>query len=809
MARRRGKLVLGILGGVLGVFVLAVVLLPLLVPREKLRSLAEQQVREATGGEVTLGEVSLKVLPRLRLVLGASRLQVTGGGLRGAGQDPGPLLAGDVALQRLEVDLALWPLLRRQLEFGEITVVAPALHLTTRPVAPREEGAAAEPEPAEATAPPALDFGLALAAVTVRDGEVSWREEGTGRAVTVSGWQQDLAAPALGVLLARLQRLGGAELPADGVDGPVAATLSARIARITLDGFGEHPLPPLTDLDLVAEVSLPAAADRAEFTVPTLTMPGWRATAAGHATLERLTLTRLDVAGGDALALGGTASFTLPPAIGPLTADLDGQVDLATIMDQLAPWLPPVPADQPPPPALTGTLAVKVAASLPTPPPLDAPDAWIAGWRQGLPGTATMTATGGPITVSAPQLGEPLRIATLAVDSDLRAAAGKTRLRANGLAHPAVAGDAVVELQPAAGPDEAVSARLELPRLDLDALAALVETLQTASATSPRHEPRHARLSLVPAAWASTAAAAPAPAPGELIPADLKVDLAATVQQITFLKSDYTGARLSGSLRERVIAVRELSARLGTGQLSGTARVDYAADPRGRASWDVQVKDAPAGLMLQPYVPVLAAIWTGTMSATASGSCDLSDPQAILRSLSLNGDLRGSNGVVDLREQLGGVSQYLGQRQDLLRVQYNQARQHFRIADGKVMLENLRLDGRDTDWRGGGWLGLDGAVNLDLNVRLPAGFTPDLGEFTFLADALRDKDGRIALDFSLTGEARRPAVSLKLDPASLIQSDAIKNKLKDEGKEQLQKLQEDLKKGAGGIIDRWRRGGNR
>ena len=82
-------------------------------------------------------------------------------------------------------------------------------------------------------------------------------------------------------------------------------------------------------------------------------------------------------------------------------------------------------------------------------------------------------------------------------------------------------------------------------------------------------------------------------------------------------------------------------------------------------------------------------------------------------------------------------------------------------------------------------------MNLDLNVRLPAGFTPDLGDVTFLADALRDEEGRIGLDFTLTGETRKPAVKLNLDPAELLKSDAVKDEIEDE-----------VKKGLGGLLDR-------
>jgi len=194
---------------------------------------------------------------------------------------------------------------------------------------------------------------------------------------------------------------------------------------------------------------------------------------------------------------------------------------------------------------------------------------------------------------------------------------------------------------------------------------------------------------------------------------------------------------------------------------------------------------------MKPYLNDLADYWSGNASVNARGSCDLADPETVRNTLSIDGDLAGSDGTIDLRESLAGVQQYLGNRQDLLRVKYSAARQDFKVRDGKVIISGLRIDGRDTDWTGGGWIGLDGKLDLDLSVRLPAGYTPNLGDASFLADALRDEEGRIGLDFGLTGPTAAPAVKLKLDPEALMKSDAVQDKVEDE-----------VKKGLGGLLDR-------
>ncbi len=914
MARRRVRVALGVLGGVLALLVLVAVLVPLLVPRDKLREMAESQIREQTGGEVSLGDVSLKILPRLRLVLGESTLAVTGDGLRGAGQDPGPLVTGSLTLTRLDVDLALWPLIRKQVELGQVSLIEPRLELVTRPVEQSSNAASGTAGAPSAQVDPGV--GLALAAVAVRDGELIWREEESGRAVTVRGWQQDLEAPQLGILMARLQRMGGVDVPPDDEAGDVVLELDARVAAIELAGFGERPPPPLTDLRLRGRLGAPPTADVAVFEIDELSLPGLTVTARGTSDGTTMRLGDLGLEGGESVQLGGTVTLTTSPAGGPLRADLTGKVDLARVLDDFAPYLPPRADDAPPMPALTGTVDIALSADLASAPPVsDAvvwqerwqkgfdgtvvfeastgpvtvsdprlgetlnlagvtvssdlhiatgrtnvtiagasypgltadgraefvlppaagpvradlrgnvdlaplmaaiepmlpprdpgaaplPDldgrldvvldvalkrapalsdttAWAAAYDDGLDGRAELTVTGGGLTVTSAQLGEPLRVRELSLTSDLRSPTGKSRLEFGGVQHPGLVGDVVAEVSPES-PRGPMRVDLSLPVLDLDALAEVAKASASGQA--------RAGFSLVGTAWAAEPAR---PLVGELIPPDLALDLEARVRELRFLKTPYHQVNVEGTLRNRVIDVPRLDARLGSGRVRGKARLDYAADPGGHATWDVKVTEAPASVIMKPYLTDFADFWTGNLSADARGACDLADPEAIRTSLTIEGDLTGSDGVIDLRESLAGVRQYLGDRQDLLRVKYSAAQKHFAVREGKVIITGLKIDGKDTDWTGGGWIGLDGTLAMDLAVRLPAGYTPDLGDMTFLADALRDDQGRIGLDFGITGPTKAPAVKLKLDPAALLQSDAVQEKVEDE-----------VKKGLGGLLDR-------
>jgi len=917
MARKPLRVTLGVLGGLVGLLLVAAILLPLLVPRERLRQIAEDQARQYTGGEISLGEVSLKVLPRLRLVLGASTAAVTGDGLRGAGQDPGPLLDGEASLKRLEVDLALMPLLQRRLEFGEVKLVEPRLNLVTMPPAEVDAAESGDPGAPVATGE-AAGVGLALAAVAVRDGEVTWIEDGTGRQVTVTGWDQDLTAPALGAIMQRLQRLGGVAMPADEHHGDASLDLDTRVAAVTFTGFTAQPAPVLADLHLRGRLSLPPAADQATVTIDELSLAGLSLSARAAWTSTRLTMEELALQVADAGRLEGRGFVNLEPAAGPLELNLSGFIDLAGVMVLAEPWLPPS-EDAPALPELAGGAEVDLEARLAVAPPLSDVAAWQSAWDAGLDGRVQARLTVATLTVNAAQVPDALTVNELAVVSDLSSAHGRTRLSVGELTHPAARGQLSAEfaLPPASGalqvegrfgadlaallataeavmpprPEDAeplpvlsgavdltldidlpdapsladtlawrtawegglrgraqVEARgsnltvatealgadplavatmnvvsdlrspgstsevkltgmrhavlsgdgrltvrpvgpagvpdltLHLDRLDLDAVVAINEARREAVGDQAR------AWNPVATAWADTSMP---PAVGDLIPADLALDFVATAAILRLQKLDYRQIDLAGTLRERVIAVPAMSARLGDGRILGSAEVDYASDPYGQVEWQAEAVQVPASALLAPYAGKLAQAWTGALSATLGGSCSLMDADVIKQTLTVTGDLVGTDGQVNLTGSLGDVSRFLGDRQDLLRVGYNQIRQHLDVRDGRVHLENLAVDGHETDWTGNGWLGLDGTIDLGLSVKLPAGYTPSLGDLSFLAEGLRGDDGRVQLDLKLTGQSRKPTVGLDLDPAAMLQKKGLQEGLEDE-----------VKKGLGGLLDR-------
>ena len=70
-------LILYILGGLIALVVLALVFLPAFIDEQAVINLAQEQVRQATGGELRVdGELDLNLFPELKLNLGSTTIDL-------------------------------------------------------------------------------------------------------------------------------------------------------------------------------------------------------------------------------------------------------------------------------------------------------------------------------------------------------------------------------------------------------------------------------------------------------------------------------------------------------------------------------------------------------------------------------------------------------------------------------------------------------------------------------------------------------------------------------------------------------------
>lgn len=294
----------------------------------------------------------------------------------------------------------------------------------------------------------------------------------------------------------------------------------------------------------------------------------------------------------------------------------------------------------------------------------------------------------------------------------------------------------------------------------------------------------------LPAAAMRETGEAPAGAslpPGETIPGELSLAFRAEADRLFWQGVPYDEVRLRGDLDALVVTVESFSARRAGGVIAGELEVDFERDPWGILDFEATATEVPSAALLEPWASDLGSRLDCRLSAEVSGGCELKDPDTVTRTLEMTGTLESGPGVLRAGDWLDGIADYLGERQDLKDIRFERLVQVFRVSQGRYLIEDLQLEGPDTDWTGGGWVGLDGTIDVDLTVKLPAGFTPDLGQWTWLVEGLRDEQRRVNLALHLTGQSARPQVGLKLSGA------------KNSG---TPNAADALKKGLGGFLDK-------
>ncbi len=250
--------------------------------------------------------------------------------------------------------------------------------------------------------------------------------------------------------------------------------------------------------------------------------------------------------------------------------------------------------------------------------------------------------------------------------------------------------------------------------------------------------------------------------PGDLIPADLAFSFTVAADTLVLQRVVYTEVDLTGRLDEKILFVDDLSGRRSTGTITGKLNIDFVTNPWGRLDFQAEARLVPAAALLKPWAQEIGNRLDCDLKTELTGVFDMRDKATVLRTLNVTGWMSGGPGVLHAAVWLQEVTPYLGGRQDLKDVRFENLVHHFKFNQGRYFLDKLTLTGGETEWGGQGWVDLKGNLGMGVDVKLPAGFTPDLGNFSFLAQTLRDSEGRINLPLKLSGRSDQPTVGVDL-----------------------------------------------
>ena len=295
-------------------------------------------------------------------------------------------------------------------------------------------------------------------------------------------------------------------------------------------------------------------------------------------------------------------------------------------------------------------------------------------------------------------------------------------------------------------------------------------------------------------------ASAPAPAGAQkkapeksagLVPG-FDIDANVSVDRLVTEKFEFTNARGSVALSGGVATLKNFSVNAFQGTVITKGTLD-ARDPKKRPfDLDLQISGVEANSCLSRFTTFGKSLY-GKLNMNTKLKGDLNDtlginPQTLLG----NGTVQVFDGKLAGFAVAGKLAEVTG-LSELGQIQFKNWANAFEIANGRVMIKDLRINAGTTDFLAGGSQGLDGSLDYTMTVKLPGATSDRLrlpGVAGEIVQYFKDKDGRLSLSFLVSGNTASPV--LKLDTKT--QEDMAKKALQQKGTDAVKKKLNDVLK---------------
>jgi AsmA protein len=235
------------------------------------------------------------------------------------------------------------------------------------------------------------------------------------------------------------------------------------------------------------------------------------------------------------------------------------------------------------------------------------------------------------------------------------------------------------------------------------------------------------------------------------------------VGTLHFMTFDLQDVRGTVSLKDAVLRVSDLAAKLYGGGLKGATSVDLSQkkaayridgtldgiDVNGvAAAYDPGLKDILKGVLGGHLAVDAAGTELNGLLASAKGDARLEIVKGALTSISVLKQLAG------LLEAAGGKG--IGRDE----TPFERLSGSFAIGDKKARTNDLSLVSSDLDLAGSGDVGLDTSLDLAVAATFSEAATRGMVEKTPAARALTDKNGRLAVHLLARGNLAAPSIAL-------------------------------------------------
>jgi hypothetical protein len=227
--------------------------------------------------------------------------------------------------------------------------------------------------------------------------------------------------------------------------------------------------------------------------------------------------------------------------------------------------------------------------------------------------------------------------------------------------------------------------------------------------------------------------------------------------QVSALESDL-------QIDARTVRLPNLSGRAYNGRLTGHAMLDLSDPARPRTEFETTADKMQVGAFLASIAPVLGGTISGTVDLKSGWKFTDSDPKLVRQTLTGSGEAAATDGrivEIPVASQLASLLQIPTLRD----IPYRDLGLQFGVESGRLAMRQFALHGSDADFGAVGSIGLDGSLDLGLQVTL----SQELSRRALsnrgagaVGSLFTDSSGRLVFDVKVGGTHRTPKLQLDL-----------------------------------------------
>jgi uncharacterized protein YhdP len=285
---------------------------------------------------------------------------------------------------------------------------------------------------------------------------------------------------------------------------------------------------------------------------------------------------------------------------------------------------------------------------------------------------------------------------------------------------------------------------------------------------------------------------------GALALPDVDMDISTTIGTLTMEKFALTNVRGSMKIVKGIIGLQNFSFNIFDGSFVTKGTLNLQKPERGTFDLAMDMNGVNAHSMLSSFTSFGERMYGKLgMKTTMKGGLD--DTLGLIpQTLNGQGNVQVQSGKltgVKVNKEVAGLLKL----PDLEEINFKDWSNSFTIANGRIVIKDLKITTPSADYVVNGSQGLDGTLDYTMTLLLPEKTSSRVTVPGFAGQAInlfKDGSGRVKLDFAVGGTWDKPQVALDTKAAEKKAEELGKQKVVEEAK----KLEEAAKKKAGDAL---------